>query len=69
MRSAVRAGPWDGSVRGMGILSVLRWNNVQTVGALNESALYVARAEDPAAAREQCVAILDRILYGLMAGS
>ena len=53
----------------MGILSVLPWNNVQTVGALNESALYVARAEDPAAAREQCVAILDRILYGLMAGS
>jgi hypothetical protein len=53
----------------MGVLSVLRWNNVQTVGALNESALYVARAEDPAAAREQCVAILDRILYGLMAGS
>ena len=39
------------------------------IGALNESALYVARAEDPAAAREQCVAILDRILYGLMAGS
>jgi hypothetical protein len=39
------------------------------IGALNESALYVARAEDPAAAREQCVAILDRILHGLMAGS
>jgi AcrR family transcriptional regulator len=36
------------------------------IGALNESALYVARAEDPAAAREQCVAILDRILHGLM---
>jgi len=36
------------------------------VGALNESALYVARAEDPAAAREQCVAILDRILRSLM---
>ena len=31
------------------------------IGALNESALYVARAEDPAAAREQCVAIIDRI--------
>ena len=37
------------------------------IGALNESALYVARAEDPAAAREQCVAILDRILQGLIA--
>src|SRR5689334_20135959 len=36
------------------------------IGALNESALYVARAEDPAAAREECVAILDRILRGLM---
>jgi hypothetical protein len=36
------------------------------VGALNESALYVARAEDPAAARQQCVAILDRILRSLM---
>ena len=36
------------------------------VGALNECALYVARAEDPAAAREQCVAILDQILNGLM---
>ena len=36
------------------------------IGALNESALYVARAEDPAAAREQCVAIIDRILHGLM---
>ena len=36
------------------------------VGALNECALYVARAEDPAAAREQCVAVLDRILNGLI---
>jgi AcrR family transcriptional regulator len=36
------------------------------IGALNESALYVARAEDPAAAREQCVTIIDRILRGLM---
>jgi AcrR family transcriptional regulator len=35
------------------------------IGALNECALYVARAEDPAAAREQCVAILDGILRGL----
>jgi AcrR family transcriptional regulator len=39
------------------------------IGALNESALYVARAEDPAAAREQCVAIFDRLLHGMMAGS
>jgi hypothetical protein len=37
------------------------------IGALNESALYVARAENPAAAREECVAILDRILRGLIA--
>jgi len=36
------------------------------IGALNESALYVARAEDPAAAQEECVAILDRILPGLI---
>jgi AcrR family transcriptional regulator len=36
------------------------------VGALNECALYVARAEDPAVAREQCVAILDGILRSLM---
>ena len=39
------------------------------VGALNECALYVARAEDPAAAREQCTAILDRILRSLAAGA
>ena len=32
-------------------------------------ALYVVRAEDPAAAREECVAILDRILHGLIAGT
>ena len=32
-------------------------------------ALYVARAEDPTAAREECVAILDRILHGLIAGT
>jgi AcrR family transcriptional regulator len=38
------------------------------IGALNESALYVARAEDPAAAREQCVAILDGILRSMMTG-
>jgi hypothetical protein len=36
------------------------------IGALNESALYVARAEDPVAAREQRVAIIDRIVHGLM---
>jgi AcrR family transcriptional regulator len=39
------------------------------IGALNESALYVARAEDPAVAREECVTILDRILRGLIAGT
>jgi len=33
-------------------------------GALNECALYVARAEDPAA-REQCTAIFDRILRSI----
>jgi AcrR family transcriptional regulator len=32
------------------------------VGALDECALYIARAEDPAEAREQCAAIFDRIL-------
>src|SRR5215471_6318510 len=32
------------------------------IGALDECALYIARAEDPAAAREQCAAIFDRIL-------
>jgi len=32
------------------------------VGALDECALYIARAEDPAQAREQCAAIFDRIL-------
>ena len=35
------------------------------VGALDECALYIARAEDPAAAREQCAAIFDRILRGI----
>ncbi len=35
------------------------------VGALEESALYIARADDPAAAREQCAAIFDQILAGL----
>jgi hypothetical protein len=32
------------------------------VGALDECALYIARADDPAAAREQCAAIFERIL-------
>jgi len=32
------------------------------VGALDECALYIARTEDPAQAREQCAAIFDRIL-------
>lgn len=35
------------------------------IGALDECALYVARAEDPAAAREQCTAIFDRILRSI----
>jgi AcrR family transcriptional regulator len=38
-------------------------------GALNECALYVASAEDPAAAREQCAGILDGIVRGLTGGS
>ena len=38
------------------------------IGALNECALYVARAEDPPAAREQCAAIFDRILRGITPG-
>ncbi|HEX9527846.1 MAG TPA: TetR/AcrR family transcriptional regulator [Streptosporangiaceae bacterium] len=32
------------------------------VGALDECALYVARAEDPPTARQECAAIFDRIL-------
>jgi AcrR family transcriptional regulator len=39
------------------------------IGALNECALYVARAEDPTAAREQCTAILDQILTGFTTGA
>ena len=39
------------------------------IGALNECALYVARAEDPPAAREQCTAILERILHSLTVGA
>jgi AcrR family transcriptional regulator len=35
------------------------------IGALDECALYIARAEDPAAAREQCTAIFDRILRSI----
>ncbi len=35
------------------------------IGALDECALYVAQAEDPAAAREECVAIFDRILRSI----
>ena len=38
------------------------------IGAINECALYVARAEDPPAAREQCAAIFDRILRGITPG-
>jgi hypothetical protein len=32
------------------------------VGALDECALYVARAADPAAARDECAMIIDQIL-------
>ena len=35
------------------------------VGALNECALYVARAEDPPTARQECAAIFDRILRSI----
>jgi AcrR family transcriptional regulator len=35
------------------------------IGALDECALYVARAENPAAAREECIAIFDQILRSI----
>jgi AcrR family transcriptional regulator len=35
------------------------------IGALDECALYVARAQDPPAARQQCTAILQQLLGGL----
>jgi AcrR family transcriptional regulator len=35
------------------------------IGALDECALYVARTDDPAAARQQCTAILQQLLDGL----
>ncbi len=35
------------------------------IGALDECALYVARVEDPPAAREECAAIFDRILRSI----
>jgi AcrR family transcriptional regulator len=35
------------------------------IGALDECALYVARAEDPGVARQECTAILDRILRSI----
>jgi hypothetical protein len=34
------------------------------IGALDEAALYVAGAGDPAAARHECAAIFDRIVRG-----
>jgi AcrR family transcriptional regulator len=37
------------------------------IGALDEAALYVAGAEDPAAAREECATIFDRIVRGFTA--
>jgi hypothetical protein len=39
------------------------------IGALDECALYIAQAEDPAAAREQCAAIFDRILRSITPGA
>ena len=39
------------------------------IGALDECALYVARAGDPAAAREQCAAIFDQVLRGITPGT
>ena len=39
------------------------------IGALDECALYIARAEDPPAAREQCAAIFDQILRGITPGA
>src|SRR5262249_30693959 len=39
------------------------------MGALGECALYVARAEDPDTAREECIAILDRILRSITPGA
>jgi AcrR family transcriptional regulator len=38
------------------------------IGALDECALYIARADDPPAAREQCTAILQQLLHGLTPG-
>jgi AcrR family transcriptional regulator len=35
------------------------------IGALDECALYAARAEDPPAAREQCAAIFDQIVRSI----
>ena len=36
------------------------------LGALVEGALYIARAQDPAAARQECTAILQQLLRGLV---
>ena len=35
------------------------------IGALDESALYVARADDPTAARAECLAVFDQLMRGL----
>ena len=37
------------------------------VGALDEAALYVARADDPASAREEMGAVVHRLVDGLLA--
>jgi len=39
------------------------------IGALDECALYVARAEDPAMARQECAAIFDHILRRIGPGT
>jgi AcrR family transcriptional regulator len=39
------------------------------IGALDECALYIARAGDPAASRQQCNAILQQLLGGLTPGA
>ena len=39
------------------------------IGALDECALYVARAENPATARAECAAIFDQILRSLTPGA
>jgi hypothetical protein len=37
------------------------------IGALDEAALYIARAEEPERAREEMTAVVDRLVAGLAA--